>query len=260
VRVEISDGPDAPVRITRDALGRGDGIVACGGDGLVADVAGSVAEHEGLLAIVPTGAGNDFARGLGYRVRDPLAAVALLATGRERRVDLGRAGGKWFTSVANTGFDAEANRWANGVQRLHGTGLYLAAIARTVVTYRPHRFRLAIDSAAPIDFVAWLVAFGNTPTYAGGMKIAPAAVLDDGILEVTVVGDLSRADFIMSFPRVFGGSHVRHRKITTYRGRRFDIASRDPTVPMELYASGERVGPLPQRVEVVPAALRVLAP
>lgn len=259
-RVEVSSGPEEPTRLATEAVERGDGIIACGGDGLVALLAGIASEADTALAVVPTGAGNDFARALGLRVRKPLDALAVLDTGRERRVDLGRADGRWFTSVANTGFDAEANRWANGVQRLGGTTLYLAAIARTLGTYRPHRFSLRVDDDASEEFDAWLVAFANTATYAGGMRVAPAAEIDDGLLDITLIRSLSRPRFIVNLPRVFWGGHVHHPAVTTKRGRRFEISSLDDSVPMELYASGERVGRLPGVVEVVPGALRVLAP
>lgn len=260
VRVEVSAGPDEPIPLARAAIERGDGIVACGGDGLVALLAGVASEADVPLAIVPTGAGNDFARALGLRARKPLDAVAVLDTGHERRVDLGRAGNRWFSSVANTGFDAEANRWANRVRRLGGTTLYLAAIARTLGTYQPHRFSLRVDDGEPEQFRAWLVAFANGPTYAGGMRIAPAARIDDGLLDITIIGDLSRTKFILNLPKVFNGSHVRHPAVSTRRGKCFEISSLDESVPMELYASGERVGPLPGVVEVVQNALRVVAP
>ena len=104
--------------------------------------------HAGL-AIVPTGAGNDFARVLGYDPKRPLDAFGVLAHGRDRVVDLGRVNGRWYTCVDRSGFDAEANRWANTVQRLSGTTLYVAAVLRTLAVYRPHRFRLTVDGDTP---------------------------------------------------------------------------------------------------------------
>ena len=97
------------------------------------------------LAVVPTGAGNDFARGLGYDPKHPLDAFDALAHGRDRVVDLGRVNGRWYTCVTASGFDAEANRWANTVHRLSGTALYVAAVLRTLAVYNPHPFRLTVD-------------------------------------------------------------------------------------------------------------------
>ena len=78
-----------------------------------------------------SGAGNDFARELGYDVKHPLRAFDALAGGRDEIVDLGRVNGRWYTCVTASGFDAEANRWANTVQRISGTALYVAAVVLT---------------------------------------------------------------------------------------------------------------------------------
>lgn len=256
---EVSPGPGAPTGLARSAAGAGHDLVACGGDGLVAEVAAVAADTGRRLAIVPTGAGNDFARTLGYDVRRPLRAFDVLACGRDRVVDLGRVEGRWYTCVTASGFDAEANRWANTVTRLSGTSLYVAAVLRTLAVYRPHPFRLTVDGEAH-EMRAWLVAVGNGPAYAGGMRITPAARMDDGLLDVTVVGALNRARFLWAFPRVFRGTHVTHPAVRTLRGRRVRLESLDPAVPMDVYADGERVGPLPATMEAVPAALTVRVP
>src|SRR5262245_29453515 len=199
-------------------------VVACGGDGLVAEVAGVAAEAGRRLAIVPTGAGNDFARVLGYGMKRPLEAFAVLASGADRTVDLGRVNGRWYTCVTASGFDAEANRWANTVQKLSGTALYVAAVIRTLAVYKPHPFRITVDGEAH-EHRAWLVAVGNGPAYAGGMHITPNARMDDGLLDVTVIGALSKPAFLWSFPRVFKGTHVTHPACSTYRGRHVELAS-----------------------------------
>ena len=120
----------------------------------------------------PTGAGNDFARSLGYDPKHPLDAFGALEHGHDRVVDLGRVNGRWYTCVTASGFDAEANRWANTVHRLSGTALYVAAVLRTLAVYKPHPFRLTVDGESH-ELRAWLVAVGNGPAYGGGMNIAP---------------------------------------------------------------------------------------
>ena len=270
VDVCVSADLDDAVRLAREAFDDGRGVAACGGDGTVNALAGVAADHGGLLGIVPTGAGNDFARHLGLDRRQWLDTIPLLTTGQVGTVDLGRAeligedqdgGGtvRWFTSVANAGFDSEANRWANGVQWASGTTLYVLAVLRTLGTYRPHRFRLTVDGDVH-DIEAWLVAIGNARGYAGGMLITPGAELDDGQLDVCVVGPVSRAGFLRAFPRVFRGTHVSHPMVDMYRGKLVELASLDTSVPIELYGSGERVGPLPARMEAVAGALQVVVP
>lgn len=257
-KLEVSPGPDAPARIAREAAAAGHDLAACGGDGLVSVVAGVAADTGRRLAIVPTGAGNDFARVLGYDVKRPLAAFRTLEHGRDEVVDLGRVNGRWYTCVTASGFDAEANRWANTVTRLSGTSLYVAAVLRTLAVYRPYPFRVTVDGTAA-ETEAWLVAVGNGPAYAGGMRITPGADMHDGLLDVTVVGALSRPDFLWSFPRVFRGTHTTHAKVEIRRGRHVQIEALDPA-PMDVYADGERVGPLPATMEAVPGALAVRVP
>jgi diacylglycerol kinase (ATP) len=271
IDVCVSADLDDAIRLAREAFDDGRGVVACGGDGTVNALAGLAADRGGVLAIVPTGAGNDFARHLGLDSKRWPDAVPLLATGQIGTVDLGRAeltgpdtdtdSGtvRWFTSVANAGFDSEANRWANAVQWASGTTLYVLAVLRTLVTYRPHRFRLTVDGEDH-DIEAWLVAVGNTHGYAGGMLITPGAELDDGQLDVCVVGSVSRAGFLRSFPRVFRGTHVSHPAVDMYRGKVVELASLDHSVPIELYGAGERIGPLPARMEAVSSALQVIVP
>ena len=257
--LHVSPEPGAPTKLAMVAADEGRDLVACGGDGLVAEVAGVAADTGRLLAIVPTGAGNDFARVLGYNTKKPLDAFAVLRGGRDQLVDLGRVNGCWFTCVTASGFDAEANRWANTVQRLSGTALYVAAVLRTLAVYEPHPFLLSVDGDTH-ELRAWLVAVGNGPAYAGGMRIAPGARLDDGILDVTVVGAMSKPEFLVHFPKVFKGTHTSHPKVHTFRGTRVELSSLDVGVPMEVYADVERVGPLPATMEAVPAALCVRAP
>jgi diacylglycerol kinase (ATP) len=259
VVVEVSAAPGEPTRLAHAAADAGRDLVACGGDGVVSEIAGVAADRGVRLAIVPTGAGNDFARTLGYDTKHPLGAIGVLAKGDDRVVDLGRANDRWYTCVTATGFDAEANRWANTVTRLSGTTLYIAAVLRTLAVYQPHPFRITVDNET-VDTEAWLVAVGNGPAYAGGMHITPAADLDDGLLDVTIVGPLGRFAFLRAFPRVFKGTHVTHPAVSTFRGTRVTIESREPAAPMDVYADGERVGPLPAHMEARSHALTVRVP
>jgi diacylglycerol kinase (ATP) len=257
--LHVSPEPGAPTKLALAAAEAGHDLVACGGDGLVTEVAGVAADTGTRLAIVPTGAGNDFARVLGYEPKRPLDAFDALANGTDRLVDLGRVNGRWYTCVTASGFDAEANRWANTVQRLSGTTLYVAAVLRTLAVYKPHPFELTVDGNTR-ELRAWLIAVGNGPAYAGGMRIAPDARLDDGLLDVTVVGEMSKPEFLVNFPKVFKGTHTTHKKVHTFRGEHVELKSLNATVPMEVYADGERVGPLPARMEAVRDALTVRVP
>jgi diacylglycerol kinase (ATP) len=249
--------------VARAASARGQGVIACGGDGTIAGLAGVVSETGGVLALVPTGAGNDLARQVGIGHRLPLAALDLLTNGRVATVDLARvvADGAtaWCTTVANTGFDAEANRWANGVTVVTGTPLYVAAVLRTTARYHPEPISIRVDELT-WSGKAWLVAVGNTRSYGGGMMITPAAEIDDGLLDVCVITDVPRARFLTRFPSVFRGTHTQVEGVDMYRGARIELRSDAASIPLEIWASGERVGALPASIEVVPRALQLLVP
>jgi diacylglycerol kinase (ATP) len=227
----------------------------------VQSLAQLAADTGGLLAVVPVGAGNDFARDLGLDHRRPLDALAVLDTGHERRVDLGRvttADGSRaaFTTVAHSGLDGEVNRWANTVTRLSGTALYAVAAVRTIATYRPTEMRITVDGAE-WSGRPWLVSVANTHCYGGGMQIAPTACIDDGRLEVVFVHDVSRAQVLTRFPRMIRGTHLGIAGVQHLSGTTVTI---DGPHDQEIYASGERVGLLPATIEVLPGALRVMAP
>jgi diacylglycerol kinase (ATP) len=264
VAVHVSADVDDLTAIARVAFARDRGVVACGGDGTVCVLAGVAAECGGVLGILPTGSGNDFARQLEIPRHDLAAAVSVLERGRVVAADLGRAHTadgttSWYTTVANTGFDAEANRWANEVQWTSGSPLYVLATLRTLAVYRPQPFRITVDDEV-IDTDAWLIAVGNTRTYASGMAITPAADVFDGRLDVCVVGPVGRLDFLRTFPSVFRGTHVQHPMVRTWRAELVVVESRSPDAPPELWASGERAGPLPACLEPAPGALAVMVP
>ena len=104
------------------------------------------------------------------------------------------------------------------------------------------------------------VAVGNTRTYASGMMITPAASVHDGLLDVCVVGPVTRADFLRTFPSVFRGTHVDHPQVCTWRAAEVGVAVLDAAKPVDLWASGEHAGPLPARIEPVAGALAVIVP
>ena len=261
VEIRVTGSADEAVGVARTAFTRGDGVLACGGDGTVQVLADVAVETGGLLGVVPVGAGNDFARALGHDHRNPLAALTALDTGHETRVDVGRATAGdgtsiVFTTVAHSGLDGEVNRWANTVTWASGQTLYAMAALRTMATYTPTEMCITVDghewSGRP-----WLVAVANTYCYGGGMHIAPEARVDDGRLDVIIVSDVSRAVLVARFPRMIKGTHLGIDGVTALSGT--PVAVDGPTT-QEIYASGERVGTLPAAIEVLPTALRVLTP
>ena len=213
------------------------------------------------MGIVALGVGNDFASSLGLPVGDQAEACRSLWHGTPKRIDLGRVqwrgGTRHFCSVAGAGFDSEATRWANTVDWLRGRALYTVAAVRTLFSFSPLRFSLTCDDGAVAEYPGWLVAVGNSTSYGGGMKVAPRARVDDGRLDVTIVGPVGKVEFVRAFPRVFRGTHLSHPRVDSLRVSQVRI---DADRAIDCYADGERCGPLPVDIQAVPGALTLLLP
>ncbi|HEX4699394.1 MAG TPA: diacylglycerol kinase [Actinomycetes bacterium] len=229
-----------------------DGLVAVGGDGLVNIAVQVVAGTALPLGIIPAGTGNDVARALGIPRDDPRVAADLVLAGATRAVDLGRADGRWFAGVLGSGFDSMVNERANRMSWPTGRSRYNLAILAELRVFRPVPFMLEVDGE-PWETEAMLVAVGNGSSYGGGMRVCPDARLDDGLLDVTVLGPISKPEFLRVFPSVYKGTHVHHRAVTVRRARTVVVSSPGVTA----YADGERVAALPVRCDAVPAALNV---
>jgi YegS/Rv2252/BmrU family lipid kinase len=240
--------------MAREASTAGEVVVAMGGDGLVGALAGAIG-REGTLGVIPAGRGNDFARELAIP-RDARAACGILALGTVRELDLGEANGKPFACIASVGFDSEANRIANEARLIRGNLVYLYAALRALAAWRPTRFTVTLDGAEK-GFDGYTVVAANSRFYGGGMRVAPAAKLTDGLLDVVFVGDSSKLRFLANLPKVFSGKHVDLDGIETHRAREVSIRSERP---FEVYADGDVLTELPVTVRVIPGAMRVIAP
>jgi diacylglycerol kinase (ATP) len=251
----------------RQAASSFDVVVAMGGDGTVGACAAGVADAEAAaggrnariaaLGIIPAGGGNDAARNLGLPFGHPLAAATLLPSLETRRADLARTGERWVLNAAGAGFDAEVSRRANQrLSRAPARLRYVGAMLAELATWRPASFQLCLDDRF-IQASAWLVAVANSQSYGGGMRIAPAARLDDGLLDVVVIaGELSRREFLATFPKVFSGRHVEHPAVHLHRAARVEL---DADRPVAVHVDGEPAGTVPVRFQVAPGAIAVLA-
>nr|WP_085997032.1 diacylglycerol kinase [Nocardia pneumoniae] len=266
------------VRQVRDSIAgvsgaKPDAVVCIGGDGLINVTLAAVAETGVALGMVPAGTGNDLARELGVPTDDPVAAADLVVRGRTRAIDLGRiestgpAAPMWFATVTGTGFDARvtlranAMRWPKG--RLRYTVAALAEISgRFTVPYRVELTDAVTDglvnpgTGSRLETEAVMVAVGNTRTYGGGMLICPDAVMDDGLLDLTVVGALSRREMLRLLPALSAGKRQNHPEVKQYRAAAVTLSA--PGAPAT--ADGEPAGTLPITIRAVPSALTVLVP
>jgi diacylglycerol kinase (ATP) len=250
---------DEPGALARQAAEAGHRlVVAVGGDGQAAAVAAGLVGTDVALAVLPAGSANDYARTLGMPRGNVAAAVDVIAAGRTARVDTVKVRladrERHFLNVVGTGFDAAVAARAERIPMFRGAGRYVLAIMAELPRFRAATITLDVDGATR-ELRAMMVAIANGVSYGGGMRVAPSAMLDSGQLEVCVVGEVSKADFLRAFPRVFRGTHVTHRAVTMLSGRQIRLAA---DRPLRLIGDGEWFGELPATVAVVPASLRVV--
>ena len=267
--VEVSYTASATVvpGLVKDAVARGDVVASVGGDGMLSSVAGSVVDEGGVLAVVPAGRGNDFARMLEVPTgEDELAA--LLLEGEPRPVDLlritmpGRAA-VLVAGSAYAGVDARAAEIVDRSRWLPGKLQYPVAAVRALAAYRPVELTINVDGRRS-EHRAANVVVANSRYYGKGMAIAPDADVTDGELDVVVIEAASRLELIRSLPKVYDGAHVGLDAVTVLRGRRVTLSGRYAGgAPVPVGADGEALGALPSGgepmvVELEPGAVRIL--
>ena len=229
--------------------GKGEGVIAVGGDGLM-HMAIQIVAHAGLpLVTIPAGTGNDFVRALGWNPARPLEPLWEALNTQSLQVDLGNVDGEFFGAIASTGFDSIVNERANSMHFPKGPSKYNVAMALELPKFRPLNYKFVIDGKA-YEREAMLIAAGNGSSYGGGMKVCPDADLQDGLLDLMILNPVSKREFVRIFPSVYEGKHIEHPQVEIIRAREISIDA-----PAICYADGERVGPMPATISVAEKAL-----
>jgi diacylglycerol kinase (ATP) len=229
-----------------------DRVVVCGGDGTLNLALREFDLSRGTLALVPLGSGDDFARVNGIPRTVPEACDVAL-DGKVREVDVALANNLRYAGVAGLGFDSECARFARErVKLLRGSVVYLYAILRVLPNFRPRHVR--IDGR---DEEIMFVVFGNSPQYGGGIRITPAALLDDGQLDACIVHRTSRFQLLKTLPLAYTGEHVKKSFVETRRSREFRVESE---TTMDVYADGEPLTTTPVVFSIADQKLRIVVP
>jgi diacylglycerol kinase (ATP) len=252
---KVSDLAEQARRAAEDGVAR---LLVAGGDGTMHHAAQGLAGSECAMGVIPLGSGNDFAGTLGIPP-DLEVAVERAVTGEVRRIDLARVGETYCIGYAGVGFDSEVTQFANEVKVLRGPLIYFYAVIHTLITFEPPRMKVVYDGGEFEGKVMFTVV-NNLPRFGGGMRIAPEARIDDGLLDLVIVREVPKSLLLSIFPKVYSGKHVGHPAVTIARTRRAEITI---DRAMTMYGGGEPLRPVaagePVVVEVVPGALAVVS-
>lgn len=242
-----------------------DAVFVVGGDGTINEVINGLAESSVALGVLPGGTGNVWAKELGLPTRSPrhllplVDAVRVLVPGSSRRIDLGRANGRYFLQWAGLGLDAEvtyAMEPRTRRQRRLGTLTYIVAGLAAAANLVGTRVRVWIDDER-VYRRSILIVISNSQLYGGKVRIATDARLDDGLLDVNVFAGTGFASAIRTVLGVVTGLHVRDPRHSFYRG---SVIRVEAEKPMAIHVDGEPFGTTPLECAVVPRALTVLVP
>jgi YegS/Rv2252/BmrU family lipid kinase len=268
-----TEGPGHAMELADQAVQQGFEIVLyVGGDGTANEVVNGLLRHRQgepdarlpALAALPRGTGADFARGLALKPGAEAAAHRLLRQ-QERVIDVahtsyfGRDGlplERYFINIADAGLGGYVAEHANRrTKALGGFASFLWAVVASFWSYRKREMRVIVDGAIRHQGLVTTAVVANGPYFGGGMRMAPSAKPDDGILEVVVIGDIGKRDLVTNLHRLYRGTHLTHPKISSFQGKEVRVEGED-SIPLEM--DGEQPGEAPWCVRVVPAALRVL--
>lgn len=245
-------------------------VIAVGGDGTIHEVMNGIIKHKNItLGFIPGGSGNDFSRGFQIPA-DPLDALKVLLRlrkGEPTLIDAGKMtmqdqSEHYFINNMGAGFDAliaykvNHSRMKALLNKLSlGRLVYVYFLLKELFTFKTSTIDLSIDGEKHTFKETWFVTVSNQQYYGGGMKIAPAAEPDDGLLDLTVVHELSRLKLLLVFISVFWGKHIHFKEVKTYRGREVQIQS---TNSLFVHCDGEHLGYTPLKIDIQVDGLKVL--
>jgi diacylglycerol kinase (ATP) len=240
------------------ALARGvNRVIAWGGDGTVNEVASALVRRDAVLGVIPSGSGNGLARELRLPL-DPTRAFEVLCTGRECRIDAGELEQRLFFNVAGIGLDARvAHRFAEVGAGRRGLRRYLETALRELVTYRSAVYEVATHGSL-VRVSALLIALANGRQYGNGARIAPAALVNDGRLDVVVIADRSLLAIVGQAPKLFSGRIAHAPGVTCVTAADVGITSERRN---ECHVDGEPfIGGPTVTARCHPGVLRILVP
>jgi len=258
--LHLTDYPEHAVQIVRDLnVKNSRGIIAAGGDGTLFEVVNGYfqnpARKKPPLGILPVGTGNAFARDLDLHVDRWKDAVEIIKMNRPRKVDVGhfRTHGQdyYYLNILGMGFVADVTRTASGLKLLGNISYTLGVFYQTLLL-KTHNLTMLADGKR-IEKRNVFVEISNT-RYTANFLMAPNAEIDDGFLDVTLLGKVSRRRLLSCFPKIFTGDHIHMEEVDHFKAKHLSIVTDKPKV---LSPDGELTGITPVEIKCLHRAIEV---
>lgn len=234
-------------------------IYAVGGDGTLNEVVNGIAGSNAELGIIPCGSGNDAVRSL-YITTDPLKLIETLPNSPASLMDLGKFNNKFFLNIASIGFDAEVvlkTQYFKRFSFISGSMAYILGVFASLALLKKYKLRMVFGKSAPIKKNVLMSLFANGSYYGGGMKSAPRAKTNDGVLDFYIVDTMSRLKILKFFPIFRKGEHESMKEVTILRGTTAFVESDEP-FPINI--DGEVSMETHVTIDLLPASLKVIIP
>ena len=261
VEYRETTAPGTAVGLVREAVERGaERVLVLGGDGSLHEAANGLltarVNRKPPISIIPAGTGNDFAKLAGTVGLSPARAVAGLARGRVRQLDVGEAWGEYFLNSVGIGFDAEVARQVQLAKRLSGLPAYLVAVGRVIRGFTARKLDLAAEEASLSERLL-LVEVGVGPIVGGGFRLTPDAQPDDGLFDVCAIREQSTLGILTKVPLAIFGWHTRLEAVRCFRTA--DLTIRAAGEGLAAQFDGEvRNGANEMHLRIIPLALPVM--
>jgi diacylglycerol kinase (ATP) len=264
-------GPGDATRLTREAISRGAETIVCvGGDGTLNEVVNGLMGEDGplrpeiALGFIPRSTGCDLIKTIPiHRKLD--RAMDTIKNAHTRILDLGRIryqdrrkrpSYRYFHNIASFGLGGEVDERVNKTTKaLGGFVSFIVATLVSLLKYDKKRIHLKVDDVFDGEVNVWNIAVANGQYHGGGMLVAPGAQVDDGLFQVTVVGDLTLPEVFLNLPKLYNGKIYQVAKVSSFVGKRVE-ASSDQRVLLDV--DGEQIGTLPVVIEIVPRAVSLI--
>lgn len=255
--IALTEAPGHGTALAKEAADKGwDNVIAIGGDGTMNEVLNGIMGTPASMGFVPLGTGNDLARSLGIPL-DMKEAVTILAQGRTTAMDIGKDRDGYFGIILGLGFPSDVMHHVNTTKNIfRGSLAITASIIQVVNKLQPYPVHIELDDGK-LDTTVMGIFILNTRFTGGGLQIAPDAKYDDGILDVVIMHQMSKLDFLSTLPKAYQGKHLSNPRCELFQTKTIKVTTAEP---MRKLFDGNVFGSSPVDAQVMPEALKIWVP